>query len=93
MVAAPGGQGQPPEVSQDVLAQLAAAFEIPGRPAGGGFGGPNFLSRLGVGGGGGGFGGGGGQRLVDAGDYLISVTVGGRTMTQVLRVEKAPTAP
>jgi hypothetical protein len=97
MLAGPPGegrQGQQPQIDQEFITQLIAAFELPGRrPGGGGFGAPNFLSRLGIGGGGG-FGGfGGGQNLVDEGDYLISMTVGGTTLSQVLRVEKAPTAP
>jgi len=36
----------------------------------------------------GGFGG-GGPPLVSAGDYLVSITVGGKTMKQKLRVERA----
>jgi len=90
-----GRQGPGGQVDQQLLTQIIAAFDIPGRaPSGGGFGAPNFLSRLGIGGGGGGFGGfGGGQNLVDEGDYLISMTVGGNTMRQVLRVEKTPRAP
>lgn len=99
MIAGPPAQrreGQAaPQVDQEVLNQIVAAFDIPGRPSTGGFGGPNFLSRLGIGaagGGGGGFGG-GGQSLVDEGDYLVTMTVGDKTFKQVLRVEKAPTAP
>ena len=44
-----------------------------------------------AGGGGGGFGGGGGQApLVDTGDYLITITIGGEKVKQVLRVERLP---
>lgn len=96
MIAGPPGEGREgqaaPQVDQETLTQIVAAFDIPGRPSTGGFGGPNFLSRLGIGGGGGGFGG-GGQNLVDEGDYLVTMTVGDRTFRQVLRVEKSPTAP
>lgn len=92
MIAAAPGEQPAPQVEQALLTQIIAAFDIPGRPSTGGFGGSNFLSRLGVAGGGGGFGG-GGPPLVDEGDYLVSMTVGGTTLRQVLRVEKAPTAP
>ena len=39
-------------------------------------------------GGGGRRGGGGAAPLVGTGDYLVSITVGGHTMKQVLRVER-----
>lgn len=49
------------------------------------------LFRPAGGGGGGGFGGGGGQApLVETGDYLITITVGGEKVKQVLRVERLP---
>ena len=62
-----------------MLGQLAGLL----RPAGGG------------GGGGGGFGGFGGGRggaapLVGSGDYLVTITVGGEKVKQVLRVERLP---
>ena len=42
-------------------------------------------------GGGGGFGGGrGGAPLVDTGDYLVTITVGGEKLKQVLHVERLP---
>jgi hypothetical protein len=40
-------------------------------------------------GGGGGGGGGGGAPVVSPGDYLVSITVNGKTMKQKLRVERA----
>jgi hypothetical protein len=47
------------------------------------------LFRVGGGGGGGGFGGGrGGAPLVDTGDYLVTISAGGQTQKQVLRVER-----
>jgi hypothetical protein len=42
-------------------------------------------------GGGGGFGGGGGAPLVNSGDYLVTVTVGGQSSRQKLRVERKAT--
>jgi hypothetical protein len=85
-----GGAAQP---DFQALQQMAQLFQIPGRaPAGGGgFGGQNFLTLLGIqvgGFGGGGFGG-GGAPLVSPGDYLVSITVNGKTMKQKLRVERA----
>jgi hypothetical protein len=91
-----GGQGgQGAGANTEALQEIAGLFPVPGRaPAGGGgFGGPNFLTALGLGGGGGfgggGGGGGGGAPTVAPGDYLVSITVGGKTMKQVLRVERA----
>jgi hypothetical protein len=49
------------------------------------------LSAFGGGGGGGrggGFGGGGGAPLMAPGDYLVTLTVGGQTFRQKLRVER-----
>ena len=88
-----GGQGGGAQPDFQVLQQMAQLFQIPGRaPAGGGgFGGNNFMTALGLGGfggGGGGFGG-GGPPPVSPGDYLVSITVGGKTMKQKLRVERA----
>jgi hypothetical protein len=87
-----GGQGAGAQPDFQALQQMAQLFNLPGQPAGGGgFGGQNFLTRLGVqtgGFGGGGFGG-GGPPLVSPGDYLVSITVGGKTLKQKLRVERA----
>jgi hypothetical protein len=64
---------------------------IPGAPTGGGqFGGLNFIAQTfgrAPAGGGGGFGGGGGGPLMPSGDYLVTITVAGKTMKRVLRVE------
>jgi hypothetical protein len=67
---------------------------IPGAGTGGGqFGGLNFVAqtfgRAPAGGGGGGFGGGGAGPLMPSGDYLVTITVAGKTMKRVLRVETA----
>jgi hypothetical protein len=58
------------------LGQLAQLF----RPAGGGGGGGGF-----------GFGGGrGGAPLVNTGDYLVTISVGGEKLKQILHVERLP---
>jgi len=57
---------------------------------GGGFAGLNFLSTIGFNVAFGGFGGGGGGSVVPPGDYIVSMTVGGRTMRQKVRVERGP---
>jgi hypothetical protein len=86
-----GGEGQtggPPDMA--ALQQMVQLFNLPGQPAGGGgFGGQNFLTRLGIQVGGFGGGGGGGVPIVNPGDYLVSITVNGKTMKQKLRVERA----
>jgi len=68
----------------------------PGGGGGGGLGGLGFIAQAfgrtsgGGGGGGGGFGGfGGGAPAVPSGDYLVSITVDGKTLSRVLRVERA----
>src|SRR5207245_1252074 len=62
-----------------------------GGGVGGGFGAFGFIAqafgRAGAGGGGGGFGG-GGTPAVASGDYLVSITVDGKMMSRVLRVER-----
>ena len=62
-----------------------------GGGGGGGFGALGFIAqafgRASPGGGGGGFGG-GGTPAVPSGDYLVSITVDGKTMSRVLRVER-----
>ncbi|MGQ0647350.1 MAG: hypothetical protein ACT4P7_07240, partial [Gemmatimonadaceae bacterium] len=91
------GQSEAGSGDQALAQQLVALFDIPGRPTGGGggFGAPTFLTRLGIAGGGGfgggGFGGGGGN-TVGEGEYLVTVTVGGKTMKQVLRVGRGTSA-
>ncbi|HEX9393687.1 MAG TPA: hypothetical protein VF923_03490, partial [Gemmatimonadales bacterium] len=67
-----------------------------GGGGGGGFGGLAFIAQAfgragGGGGGGGGFGGGGAPPVL-SGDYLVSITVGGKTLSRVLRVEQLPGA-
>jgi len=68
---------------------MIEAFRIPGRNQPGGFAALNFLSTLGFNTGFGG-GGPGGPTMVLPGDYVVSLTVGGRTMKQKIRVERAP---
>jgi len=73
-----GGGGAPGEVN------LRPAEGPIGGAAGGGGGGEGG----GGGGGGGGFGGGRAGNLVEAGDYLVTINVGGQTMKQVVHVER-----
>lgn len=49
----------------------------------------DIMRALGVTGGGGGGFGGGGNLTVSPGEYLVSMTVGGQTYRQTLRVERA----
>jgi photosystem II stability/assembly factor-like uncharacterized protein len=83
-----------------LLGTLGNLLRRPGQGGGGGGGGGGGFGALGfiaqafgrtpVGGGGGGFGGfGGGAPPVASGDYLVSITVDGKTMSRVLRVERA----
>ncbi len=69
-----------------VTAPDAAAAQLIGGPSWRDIG-PGFT----MGGGPGGFGG-GGAPLVESGDHRVTRTAGGRTTSQVLRVEKLPSA-
>ena len=83
-----GGRGGAPGGGLDANAfqQQLALFAIPGRPvATGGFAGLSFLQTLGFPLN---FGGGGGSDVAP-GDYLVSITVGGKTYKQRVRVERA----
>jgi len=76
----PGGQFEP-----GFAQQLGQLLRLPGQPAGGGGGGAGgafgFVAQA--------FGRpGGGAPVVASGDYLVSLTVGDRTLTRVLRVER-----
>ena len=82
------------------VTQLAGLLRRPGQTGGGGggFGGLGLVVQAirgptppgaGGGGGGGGFGG-GGAPPVSAGDYQVSITLDGKTLTRGLRVERAP---
>jgi hypothetical protein len=97
---APGGAGRPGgpapapgaggAFDQSTFITMIEAFRIPGRNQPGGFAALNFLSTLG-------FstpfgGGGGGPPAVLPGDYVVHLTVGGRTMKQKIRVERGPAA-
>lgn len=83
---APAGGGG---FDQAVFMSMIEAFRIPGRNQPGGFAALNFLSTLGFNTGFGG-GGPGGPTMVQPGDYVVSLTVGGRTLKQKVRVERAP---
>jgi hypothetical protein len=75
----------PPDPSQ--FEKLIDLFQIPGRPAaGGGFGGLSFLQNLGFGNLFAAFGGSG--NAAAPGDYVVSMTVDGKTLRQRLHVER-----
>lgn len=76
-------------MDQSTFMTMIEAFRIPGRNQPGGFAALNFLSTLGFSTGFGG-GGGGGASTVLPGDYVVVLTVGGRTMKQKIRVERGP---
>ena len=95
---APGGvvpAGAPataaPAAAMDPSAfqRIMPLFDIPGRPSGGGGFGLGFLQTLGFGQAGFAAFAGGGGAGVAPGDYIVSMTVGGRTLRQKLRVERA----
>jgi hypothetical protein len=67
---------------------MIEAFRIPGRGGAGGFAALNFLGTLGFSTNFGGAGGSAGAVL--SGDYVASLTVGGKTLRQVIRVERGP---
>ena len=83
--AAPAAAAMPdPSAFQPIV----ALFSIPGRPASGGFG-LDFLQTLGFGNAAlAAFGGGGGAG-VSSGDYVVVLSVGGKTLRQKIRVERA----
>jgi hypothetical protein len=76
--------GAAPPDANSFMNQMSL-FTIPGRPAQSGFAALNFLQNLG-------FNlsfGGGGAGEVPPGDYMVSITTGGKTMRQKVRVERA----
>ena len=81
-----GAGGAPPDANS--FMNLIGLFQIPGRPAVSGFAALSFLSNLGFNTG---FGGGGasGPPTALPGDYLVTLSAGGRTFRQSLRVERA----
>jgi hypothetical protein len=82
---APGGAGG--ALDPTAFQSQLALFTIPGRPAPtGGFGGLSFLQTLGFAQMG--FGGGGAAEVAP-GDYLVSITAGGKTVKQRVHVERA----
>jgi hypothetical protein len=91
---AESGEGQEGAPDPGLAGQLAALLRRPGQTGGGGggFGGLNQVAQAirgtPPGGGGGGFGGGGGAPPVATGDYLVTITVDGKTLSRVLRVER-----
>jgi len=88
---AAGGAGQPDASFLGTLGDLIRVA-LPGQRAGGGGGGFRGLAfvaqAFGRAGGGGGGGFGGGAPAVESGDYLVSITVDGKTMSRVLRVDR-----
>ncbi len=96
--AAVGGESAETPPDAAFLVQLGTLLRRPGQGGGGGGGGGGFgalafvaqtLGRTSGGGGGGGFGGfGGGAPTVASGDYLVSITVDGKTLSRVLRVDR-----
>ncbi|HEV8509335.1 MAG TPA: hypothetical protein VGQ48_02675 [Gemmatimonadales bacterium] len=83
----------PPDAS--FLQTLGTLLRRPGQTGGGGGGGGGALGFVAqafgrpTGGGGGGFGGfGGGAPPVSTGDYLVTITIDGKTLSRVLRVER-----
>jgi hypothetical protein len=84
-----GPGGAPAGLDPNAFQSQIALFAIPGKPAPtGGFAGLNFLQTLGFSQAGFGFGAGGGAGVAP-GDYLVSISVGGKTLKQKLRVERA----
>jgi hypothetical protein len=75
-------------MDQQSFMTIIEAFRIPGRNLPGGFAALGFLSTLGFNTSF--FGGGAGGSVVPPGDYLATLTVGGRTMKQRIRVERGP---
>jgi photosystem II stability/assembly factor-like uncharacterized protein len=77
---APGAAAAPD--ANAFMTQLAL-FTIPGRPVASGFAALNFLQNLGFN-----LNFGGGANEVAPGDYMVSITIGGKTMRQKVRVER-----
>ena len=92
-----GGESGDAPPDATFLTTLGNLLRKPGQGGGGGggggFGALGFVAqafgRAPAGGGGfGGFGGGGTANQVATGDYLVTITVDGKTLTRVLRVER-----
>ena len=89
-----GGESGNDQPDASFLATLGNLLRKPGTGGGGGggggFGALGFVAQtFGRATGGGGFGGfGGGANQVSTGDYLVTLTVNGTTLTRVLRVER-----
>jgi hypothetical protein len=88
-----GEEANQPDVS--FLGTLGQLIRLPsqrgGGGGGGGFGALGFVAQTfgRAPAGGGGFGGfGGGANAVQSGNYLVSITVDGKTLSRVLRVER-----
>ena len=82
--AAPGAALDP-----SMFQQIIPLFDLPGKPSSGGGFGMEFLQRLGFGNAMATAFGGGGGNAVAAGDYMVVTTIGGKTLKQKLRVERA----
>src|SRR2546421_3307548 len=88
-----GGESSEP-ADATFLPTARTLLRRPGQPAGGGGGGGGALAVVAQAfgrapaGGGGGFGFGGGAPPVATGDYLVTITIDGKTLSRVLRVER-----
>ena len=88
--AAPGAApAAPAALDPSMFQQIIPLFDLPGKPSSGGGFGMEFLQRLGFGNAMASAFGGGGGSAVASGDYVVVLTVGGKTYRQKLRVEKA----
>ncbi|HYU29216.1 MAG TPA: hypothetical protein VEK83_09330, partial [Gemmatimonadales bacterium] len=89
-----GGESTDAAPDASFLTTLGTLLRRPGQGGGGGGGGFGALGFVAQAfgrpaGGGGGFGGfGGGANQVSTGDYLVTITVDGKTLSRVLRVER-----
>ncbi|HEY6059498.1 MAG TPA: hypothetical protein VIV10_02840, partial [Gemmatimonadales bacterium] len=88
-----GGEGAADQPDPTFLGTLGQLIRLPsqrgGGGGGGGFGALGFVAQTfgRAAGGGGGFGG-GGANVVQSGNYLVSITIDGKTLSRVLRVER-----
>ncbi|HMA39312.1 MAG TPA: hypothetical protein VKP10_04505, partial [Gemmatimonadales bacterium] len=87
-----GGEGAADQPDPNFLGTLGQLIRLPsqrgGGGGGGGFGALGFVAQtFGRAAGGGGFGG-GATNAVQSGNYLVSITVDGKTLSRVLRVER-----
>jgi len=89
--AAPGAAAAPAAAAMpdpSMFQPIVALFAIPGRASGGGGFGLDFLQTLGFGNAAFAAFGGGGGAGVSSGDYVVVLSVGGKTLRQKIRVER-----